>query len=236
MSDLAPCSIRQSGNVRSGLSGRMQLADYRLLFVSNSQHHSVAGIQQCAQVLISSVRHTRSILGVLRVYTLVLQVAVTTKHSTAHIIMVIIYPQYITPEYCQYWKYPLKFTASTGSTWSIEPRNTRSSSSINVQNPNYCECTTRSMDSIERWHTASSTRSMSSIGPGNTVGHHSQCLQYCPPKISYWMRSSHDMTHDSYCCNRVSKNATTYPISKGVRPMQMETLCSEVFFPNYLII
>ena len=39
---------RRSGNVRPGLSLRMQLADDRFFFVSKSQQHSLAGTQQCA--------------------------------------------------------------------------------------------------------------------------------------------------------------------------------------------
>ena len=66
----------QSGHVPPGLSLRVQLADYRLFFVWNSEQllPSLAGTQQCGQVLVSAYVILGSILGALRVYTSVLRV------------------------------------------------------------------------------------------------------------------------------------------------------------------
>ena len=58
----------------------IQLADDRFLSVSNTRQRSQAGTQQCARMLIS-VRHTRSIPRVLRVYTFVLRVSYWQYHT-----------------------------------------------------------------------------------------------------------------------------------------------------------
>ena len=100
------------------------------------------------------IGHARSILlGVLRAYfsaasTRSMRV-LTAKRSTAHSPMAVKYPQGIASDYANIGgTFPKYCTASTGSTCSVEPRNTRSSGSINMQNPKYCEYT-RSMGSIE---------------------------------------------------------------------------------------
>ena len=100
--------------------------------------------------------------------------------------MAIIYPQCIPQNNANtILAVSSQISAITGSTCSIEPQNTRSS---NVQNPNYCELLAALAVSnndilpvLAVW--------MSSIGPWNTVSQYSQCLQYCPPKISQMLSS-----------------------------------------------
>ena len=89
-----------------------------------------------------SIENTRFSAAITRIMRVVLR----AKQSTAHNDRIsAVYNPRISPLLAV----SARIAASTGSARSIEPRNTRSSGSINAQNPKFCECT-RSVGSIER--------------------------------------------------------------------------------------
>ena len=102
-----------------------------------------------------SIRRIQSILGAVRVFALLLRVLQyerisTARERSAHNSSNIsaVHKAKMLPKMAV----SSQLTTSTGSTCDIEPRTNRSSGSVNVHNPKYCEYT-RSIRAVHRTRT-----------------------------------------------------------------------------------